>query len=104
MGLVSDDLPKDLGRRIGNISELPEELRSQLQAAKTSEFERNVIAVLDDQYGGIANVDEIMVGMYRLTGEIHQRQQLSNRLYRMGVSGLLESVPRKKGVYRTKHP
>jgi len=40
-------------------------------------------------YDGVANVDEILVGLFRRTGEIYDRQPLANRLYRMGQAGHL---------------
>lgn len=99
---MQDELPNDLGRRVGDLDELPDELRRQLQIAKVGAQEQMIIGVLDRQFDGIANVDEILVGVYRATGEVWQRQFLANKLYRMSVAKLLESVPKKKGVYRTK--
>ena len=99
---MDDELPVDLGRRVGNIADLPEELRRQLQVAKVGELEQEIVSVIDDAYDGVANVDEILVGLYRLQEKIHQRQYIANKLYRMVTQGQLESVPKKKGVYRTK--
>lgn len=99
---MSDELPPDLGRRVGNLDELPESLRAQLQVGKVGELEREIIDIIRDAYEGVANVDEILVGLYRRSGVIHDRQPLANRLYRMGQAGHLINVPRKKGVYRTK--
>jgi hypothetical protein len=99
---MDDALPPDLGRRVGNLDDLPETLRAQLQIGKIGEVEREIIAIIRDVYDGVANVDEILVGLFRRTGEIHDRQPLANRLYRMGQAGHLFSVPRKKGVYRVK--
>src|SRR5262249_51890154 len=99
---MDEDLPKDLGRRLGALDELPEALRSQLQAAKMGQLEQDVITVLRDQFDGAANVDEILVGLYRQTGDILQRPYLSNKLYRMAQAGQIISVPRRKGVYRNK--
>lgn len=96
----NDSLPHDLGRRLGDLSDLPEALKQQLQAAKISDLDRSIIdtiAALD----GVANVDEILVGLYRTTGEVHKRQYISNKLYRMAQSKQIASVPRKKGVYST---
>lgn len=98
---MDESLPSDLGRRVGNLDDLPEELRAQLQIGKIGELEREIIEVIR-QYDGVANVDEILVGLFRQTGEVHERQRLANRLYRMGQAGHLVSVPKKKGVYRTK--
>ena len=99
---MDDSLPSDLGKRVGDLTDLPEELRRQLQIGKISELEREIIDVLKDEYAGVANVDEILVGLYRRNGQIHQRQFLANKLYRMGMASQIVSVPRKKGVYRVK--
>ena len=99
---MNDELPEDLGRRVGELDELPEALRKQLQIAKVGSQEKMIIRVFDEAFGGVANVDEVLVGIYRATGEILQRQFLANKLYRMSQAKLLESVPKKKGVYRTK--
>jgi hypothetical protein len=99
---MDDSLPPDLGRRVGNLDDLPEELRRQLQIGKIGEFEAQIIAVIRDTYDGVANVDEVLVGLYRQTAVIHPRQYIANKLYRMGQAGQIVSVPRKKGVYRSK--
>jgi len=99
---MDSDLPSDLGRRVGDLDELPTELRAQLQVGKLGELEQQIIALIREDFDGVANVDEILVGLYRRTREIHERQPLANRLYRMGQAGHLISVPRRKGVYRTK--
>jgi hypothetical protein len=99
---MDDSLPHDLGRRIGGLDDLPEALRAQLQIGKIGAFESAVIQLLRDEFEGVANVDEILVGLYRKTGEVHTRQKLANKLYRMGQAGQIVSVPRKKGVYRVK--
>jgi len=99
---MDEALPPDLGRRVGNLDELPEALRAQLQVGKIGETEREIISIIREMYDGVANVDEILVGLFRRTGEIYDRQPLANRLYRMGQAGHLVSVPKRKGVYRTK--
>jgi hypothetical protein len=99
---MDSTLPPDLGRRVGNLDDLPESLRAQLQVGKLGELEREIIAVLRDRFDGVANVDEIMVGLFRQTGTVQDRQPLANRLYRMGQAGHLVSIPKKKGVYRVK--
>lgn len=99
---MSDNLPTDLGRRIGELSDLPDELKAQLQIAKVGELEQDIIAVLEEMYDGVANVDEILVGLYRRQDKVHQRQYIANKLYRMAVSEQIESVPKRRGVYRIK--
>lgn len=93
---------KKLGRRIGDLSDLPEELRAQLQITKTDELEDQVMQVMNEMYAGMANIDEIMVGIYRKFQAIQKRPYLSNKLYRMAQAGLIYSVKGKKGAYSTK--
>ena len=99
---MTDDLPPDLGRRLGNMADLPEELKSQLQAGRVGELEQDIIAVIDEMYSGVANVDEILVGLYRKQDKVHQRPYIANKLYRMVSAEQIVSVAKKKGVYRTK--
>jgi uncharacterized LabA/DUF88 family protein len=94
----SDNFEK-VGKRIGNISDLPELLRNQLQAAKTDELERQVLEVLEG-FEGVANIDEILVGLYRRFSLIQERAFISNKLYRMQKAGHLISVKGKRGVYQ----
>lgn len=94
------DLPPDLGKRLGNLAELPEALRSQIPAARLDKLETDILAVLEKVFEGVASVDEILVGLFRHTGEIFDRQKIANKLYRMSNSKLLESVQQKRGVYR----
>lgn len=96
---MNEDLPTDLGRRVGNLDDLPIELREQLVVGKTDELVDALVGGLR-RLGGIANLDELLVQVYHLTGVVHKRTFLSNKLYRMSQGGVVESVPKKKGVYR----
>ena len=98
---MSQEFPADLGRRVGNLDDLPPKLREHLQVGKLKDIERIIVDLIRETYDGVANVDEILVGLYRKTGEVYQRQPLANRLYRMAQAGHLSSVPKKRGVYRT---
>lgn len=100
---MSDERLKMVGRRLGDLSDLPEALRKQIQATKLDELEEQIIGVLDSLFDGIANVDEIIVGLYRKYGYVTEdRRQLANKLYRMQKSELVFSVAGRKGVYQTR--
>lgn len=100
--LVMDrDVPQNFGRRFGDLDDLPDELKAQLQAIKVGDVEQVIIDMLKDDFGGIANLDEILVGLYRRKHQVFDRQFISNKLYRMNKAGLIASVPKKKGVYRS---
>lgn len=95
---------KNVGSRIGDMSDLPENLIKQLNVAKLDDLESKVVAVLRDKFEGVANVDELMVGLYReFKHLVDDRRSFSNKLYRMQRAGLIESVPKRKGVYKLPH-
>lgn len=93
--------PENFGRRVGDLDDLPESLRSQLQLAKVADLDQAIVNIIRDDLEGVANLDEILVALYRKRGEILDRHFLSNKLYRMNKSGLIRSVAGKKGVYET---
>lgn len=96
---MNDEVLKKVGRRIGSLSELPQELRDQLNAGKTDELEQDILEVLKE-YEGYANIDELLVGLYKRNGKIQERQFLANKLYRMTKAGHVVSVEGKRGVYK----
>lgn len=99
---MSGDILKSVGRRLGDLSDLPEALRKQIASIKLDDLEEKIIKTIRVRFGGIANVDEIIVGLYRDHEYITEdRRQLANKLYRMQKAGLVESVPKRKGIYRT---
>ncbi len=94
-----DELPESLGRRVGNLDDLPDSLLAQLQVGRVDELHERIVHSLR-QLDGTANLDEVLVALYRATGEVYKRPYLSNKMYRMAQAGAIESVPKKKGVYR----
>ena len=99
---MTDSLPEELGNRFGDLSDLPEELIRQIPATRVDESEKKILAILADRFGGMATVDEILVGIFRETGEVLDRAKLAGKLYRMVTRRpqLLDSVKGKRGVYR----
>lgn len=89
---------KKLGKRLGDTDNLPPELKNQIQILRTDSIEDSAIEIIN-QLGGMANIDEILVGIYRKTGKIHKRPFMTNRLYRLMQDGIIFSVLKKKGTY-----
>lgn len=97
---MSIEHPSDVGRRIGDVSDLPPELLSQLSIPKLDEVEQAVINTLTSRYNGIASIDEILVGIYRDAGILQtDRRKFSNKLYRMQSARHICSVDGRKGLY-----
>jgi hypothetical protein len=101
--MTDDTIPKDLGHRLGDLSKLPEALRKLIVAVKLDDLEEKIISTLKTRFGGIANLDELMAGLYHDHEYVTEdRRKLANKLYRMQQAGLIESVPKRKGVYKLK--
>lgn len=94
--------PDNIGTRFGDLRDLPEELLRQIPATRIDDTERDVIDTMRQIFGGIASVDEVLVGLYRKTGVVHDRKKLAGKLYRMVNASppLLEAVTGRRGIYR----
>jgi hypothetical protein len=80
------------------LTDLPQALIDELTGADKIEFA--IINAIEDA-GGVLNLDRLLIALYRKTGDIHKREQLTSRLYRMAQKNLIFFVPGKKGVYST---
>ena len=98
--------PEDakIGSRLGDVMDLPEELRAQLVSVQYDEAEMQIVSLVRDSFGGVATIDEIFVGLYRTHGISSPREALANKIYRMTRKELLFSVSGRKGVYTTEKP
>ena len=84
-----------------DLADLPEELRAELSHPQADEIETQLHAVIV-ALDGTADLDQILVGLYRRFGVVQKRRFLQNKLYRMSGRGLVHSVPKRRGVYTTK--
>ena len=97
---MDNDQLLNVGKRFGDISDLPEALRKQLNVGQLDDLEEKIIQTLKTRYQCVASVDEILIGLYRDFGFIgDDRKFIANNLYRMTKSGILRSVKKRKGVY-----
>ena len=92
-------LPHD----VGNIHDLPAELLKELSVVKTDELEDQIVTVLN-AYGGEADIDRVLIGLFRKFQVVQKRRFMQNKLWRMKDNGILWTVPGKKGVYTTIEP
>lgn len=89
-----------VGKRLGDIADLPTVLRDQLRGRSTTHgIDEQIMGIVRD-FDGVAQVDEIMVALWRKHKVLTEdRRALANRLYRLTVRGQLRSVKGRKGVY-----
>jgi hypothetical protein len=83
-----------------DLTGLPPELLRQLKITEGDKLEAAIVEVINEA-GGTILLDKLLIGLFRKTGDVHQRSTLVGRLYRMSQKDLVWSVPRKKGVYTT---
>ena len=82
------------------IEDLPDELMAELSISESDKADFTIVGLIDEN-GGLASIDQILIALYRKTGEISKRLALNSRLYRMVQKRLIFSVSGKKGVYST---
>ena len=97
------DLTTAIPRPLEKISDLPPSLIAELSTVKVDELEDQVVTVIN-AFGGTANIDEILVGLYRKFKVEQTRKFMLNKLYRMMKADLLYSLAGRKGLYSTQPP
>jgi hypothetical protein len=81
---------------------LPQELIQELSAAGRADKGEFAIVQVIDQLGGIASLDQILIGLYKRTGEVIKRNTLSSRLFRMLPKKLAFTIGSRTGIYSTR--
>jgi hypothetical protein len=97
-----DTVTSPIPAQSDDLSDLPEELLSQL-SGKSQGASDPLLQIIDDR-GGTANLDEILIDLYRKHRQIGKRVLVQNKLYRLSKQGVVWGVPGRKGVYTTKPP
>lgn len=90
--------PLQLSLSFEELSGLPQELLDELTGADKIEFA--IINAIEDA-GGVITLDRLLIALYKKTQEIHKREFITSRLYRMAQKNLVYNVPGKKGIYST---
>ena len=88
-GLTMPAFPAD-------IADLPQELLDELNIP-SDRLESEVIAVLGA--GAPADLDQILIGLYRRFGVIQKRRFLQNKLWRMVNKQQIYKLKDRKGLY-----
>lgn len=100
---IYDELPVQLGRRLGGISNLPPQLQAMIR--KRHPLINDQIVDVVTALEGVCNIDEIIVNLFRMYGVvIKDRRQIANRLYRMVSEGTIVRVNGHKGIFALPPP
>lgn len=80
---------------------LPPELLAELSDGAIPDKSESALLQALAARGGIASLDQILIDLFKKTGEVLKRTTLTSKLYRLTQKGILHPVPNKKGVYST---
>ena len=96
---------KPVPKTLGDISDLPDELKAELSAIKTDDVEDQIFTIINSCEGKEANIDTILVELFRRFQGVHKRTYITNKLWRMvNKSEMLWGGDGGKGYYTTKQP
>ena len=95
------NLPYNLGTRLGNINDLPKEIRENLSKKKTDTIESMIIEVLKE-LDGVGTIDEIFVGIYNHFKVAYKKQTIGTKLSVMFTKKIITKPPNKNGIYMLK--
>ena len=92
------------GKRLLEISKkelegLPPELIKQLSPPSKSKDRYDLILAIVKENGGMADVNTILIAIYKKTKTVCKRNTLISSAYRMINKGLLRNVPGLEGTY-----
>ena len=89
-----------LPTKLGDLSDLPEELRAELTGIELDGLKSQLVQVINS-YGRTADLNQILVGLWRKFKVSQKRRAIQQRLWRMQADKLVWTVPKRKGVYST---
>jgi hypothetical protein len=81
-----------------DVADLPAELLRELSAGHADVLEGRIIAIFD-ALGGSANLDQLLIGLFRKFHLIQKRRFLQNKIWRMVRKGRLHKVPKVRGMF-----
>lgn len=97
---MNDDILAKVGTRLGNIEDLPEELRKQIPEFTIEGIDEQVYTVLKEDLDGIGSLSEIMVALFRRFKISNKsRTEITDVIYRLIRKRMLVNIKGRKGIY-----
>ncbi len=82
-----------------DLSGLPDELLRELSVSQADVLERQVLEVMQ-ALGGSADLDQVLIGLYRKFQVVQKRRFLQNKLWRMVRKGQMQKPKGERGQFR----
>lgn len=86
-----------------DLSDLPPELLEQLHVRRVDPLESQIVAVLRNQ-GGTADLDQILIGLYRQFQNVQKRRVLQNKIWRLVRKGRIVTAKNKRNHFSLPSP
>lgn len=97
---MNNDILAKVGTRLGNIEDLPEELRKQIPEFTIEGIDEQVYTVLKEDLEGIGSLSEIMVTLFRrFKISDKSRTEITDVIYRLIRKRMLVNIKGRKGIY-----
>ena len=97
---MNENILKKVGTRLGNIDDLPEELKKQIPEFALGGLDEQVYNVLKENLEGIASLSEIMIALYQRYKVMDKnRQEVTEAVYRLIRKKVVVGVKGRKAVY-----
>ena len=98
---MANDIMLKVGTRLGNIEDLPEELKKQIPEFALGGLDEQVYNVMKEELEGIASLSEIMIALYQRYKVIDKsRQEVTEAVYRLIRKRVVVGVKGRKAVYK----
>lgn len=98
---MNENVLEKVGTRLGNIDDLPEELKKQIPEFALGGLDEQVYNVLKENLEGIASLSEIMIALYQRYKVMDKnRQEVTEAVYRLIRKKVVVGVKGRKAVYK----
>lgn len=97
---MNDDLLAKVGTRLGNVDDLPENLRKQIPEFIIEGLDEQVYTVIKEDLEGIGSLSEIMIALFRrfkITDK--SRTEITEVVYRLIRKKMLTNIKGRKAIY-----
>lgn len=97
---MNDNILKKVGTRLGNIDDLPDELRKQIPEFTVDGIDEQVYRVLKENLDGIGSLSEIMISLYRRFNVSDKtRGEITDAIYRLIRKKMVKGIKGRKAIY-----
>lgn len=97
---MNDNLLAKVGTRLGNVDDLPENLRKQIPEFIIEGLDEQVYTVIKEDLEGIGSLSEIMIALFRRFKVTDKsRTEITEVVYRLIRKKMLTNIKGRKAIY-----